>query len=303
MTNTSIQSPQYCNFGLQSHSRHGLAMYVSPKRGSLRELVRSAVRRAYATPLLGRIAKALYREFDHYLVMKAEENLRRNGVSEVVAGPFQGLHYPPVKHLGYASLPMKLGGLYEHEIHDMIYKVSNNEYDHILNIGAADGYYTIGLLRMFPTATCIAWEAIPFMADYVDRIAAANGVKDRLEIRGFCTPSELSRISLRGKTLIFCDCEGGENDLLNREILAGIDRYDILVETHDVISAGTSDRMKSRFTDTHEIRSVLSKGHTLSLYSKDFLRKLAISDTEAYRVLDENRYFEMEWLLLTQKDA
>ncbi len=70
---------------------------------------------------------------------------------EVIDSPFAGMKYPSNFSSGpsRAALAQKLLGCYEKELHAAIFMLMKEKYDVFLNIGCAEGYYTVGLARKF----------------------------------------------------------------------------------------------------------------------------------------------------------
>lgn len=65
----------------------------------------------------------------------------------ILAGPFRGMKYIENSH-GSAYLP-KILGSYEKELHKFIPRIVEEEYELILDIGAAEGYYAVGLSYLY----------------------------------------------------------------------------------------------------------------------------------------------------------
>jgi len=161
----------------------------------------------------------------------------------ISGGPFAGLRYPDQSAL---SLVPKLLGIYERELHQAIEDAIRARPDGIVNVGAADGYYAVGLARRCPAATVVAYESDPAQRELLRRVAAANEVA--LDIRGAAGPDDLAG------DLVVMDCEGCERELLARPLDATI-----IVELHDVFDPGIGDAVIARFADTHEV-TVISTG-------------------------------------------
>ena len=161
----------------------------------------------------------------------------------VSGGPFAGLRYPDTSPL---SLVPKLLGIYERELHAAVEDAIRAQPDTIVNVGAADGYYAIGLARRCPEARSVAYEADPAQRDLLSRVAASNGVA--LEINGAATPDHLREIEA---DLMVMDCEGCERELLEAPLGATV-----IVELHDVFDPGVGDDVIARFAGTHDVRIV-----------------------------------------------
>jgi hypothetical protein len=155
----------------------------------------------------------------------------------VSGGPFAGLAYPDA---GATSLVPKLLGVYERELQPAIEAAIAAGPEAIVNVGAADGYYAVGLARRCPAATVIAYEADAGQRALLARVAAANGVE--LEIRG--TAERLPPDA----ALVIMDCEGCEAALLVPEPLRAAT---VIVELHDFVTPG--DPILARFAATHEV--------------------------------------------------
>ena len=75
----------------------------------------------------------------------------------VVSGPFIGMQL--ILMLGQLRLAHKLLGTYELELFPFLEEIIKSDYDIIINLGAGDGYYAIGLLRNMPNARLVAYES------------------------------------------------------------------------------------------------------------------------------------------------
>ena len=108
----------------------------------------------------------------------------------VRAGPFAGMNYVN-RSCGSAYLP-KLLGTYERELHGASEKICSMKPGLILNVGAAEGYYTVGLARRNPHARVIGFEMNLHGRQALREMTELNDVADRIEVRGQCEPADLS---------------------------------------------------------------------------------------------------------------
>jgi hypothetical protein len=185
----------------------------------------------------------------------------------VSGGPFAGLQYPDTSP---HSLVPKLLGIYERELHAAVETAIRAQPDTIVDVGAADGYYAIGLARRCPGARSIVFEADDDQRALLGRVAAANGA--RAEIRGAATPAALRAVATGGETagggaadrlgetaggaLLVMDCEGCERALLEPREIAWLGEATIIVELHDVFDPGVSDAVLARFAGTHDVEII-----------------------------------------------
>lgn len=183
-----------------------------------------------------------------YLELLAEEH----AMGRVAGGPFTGMRYIRGS-VGSAYVP-KLLGMYERELNDAVEQVCAKKVDLIVDIGAAEGYYAVGLARRNPQARVIAFEMEEKGRAALAEMTRLNEVQDRVEIRGKCEVADL-RAVLAGadRALVVCDAEGYEEKLLDPDAVPALRRAYILAEMHDFISRGITEKISERFSKTHTV--------------------------------------------------
>ena len=162
---------------------------------------------------------------------------------EVSGGPFAGLRYTDTRP---HTLVPKLLGIYERELHGAVEDAIRAEPEVIVNVGAADGYYAVGLARRCPHARVVTYEADPEQRELLARVTAANGVA--VQIEGTAGPGTLVEADL-----VVMDCEGCERALLDPAAIPWLGAATIIVELHDVWDPGVGAAVTERFAATHEI--------------------------------------------------
>jgi hypothetical protein len=165
----------------------------------------------------------------------------------VSGGPFAGLTYPDASAI---SLIPKLLGAYERELHAVVERAIGERPELIVNVGAADGYYAVGLARRCPAVAVHAFEADARQRELLARVAAANGVAIR--IGGPAGLDELRALDGR-RALAVIDCEGCEATLLDPEEVPLLRTATIVAEVHDFAVPGVGDTIATRFTATHDV--------------------------------------------------
>src|SRR6266542_3465459 len=154
----------------------------------------------------------------------------------VQSGPFRGMRYlsqltSADTLLSHTVVP-KLLGSYEAELHDALMRVCERQYRQIINIGCAEGYYAVGLALRLPDIQVFAFDMDSTNRAFCGEMARINGVAGRIFIRGECTRKELATLAAPGNSLIVCDCEGCELDLLRPDVTPGLLTCDVIVELH-----------------------------------------------------------------------
>jgi hypothetical protein len=159
---------------------------------------------------------------------------------------------------GSALIP-KLLGCYEEALHPVFAEVLKNSYDAIIDVGCAEGYYAVGLARTLRTVPVYAYDIDLCARELCSTLAALNGVEDVVTVRGGCDIAALAE-SAKGRTLIVCDCEGFELELLRPNLIDGLRQADLIVELHELVDPSIPDVITSRFAPTHEVRLITSEG-------------------------------------------
>ena len=219
--------------------------------------------------------------------------VRTRTSDRVRLGPFAGMRY--LDHsFGSAYLP-KLLGTYERELAPAIEEMCATGPGLIVNVGAAEGYYAVGLARRNPGARVVAFESVPAGQAALLKMAKLNGLAAQIKVHGRCHPADLEaelqrgkemrRISLstefqgsprwrsargnviwldqrpasnswRWSQLLVCDTEGEEEVLLDPQRVPSLCATHIVVETHDFIRPGVTERLQRRFEQSHLVEKI-----------------------------------------------
>src|SRR6476659_6966695 len=75
---------------------------------------------------------------------------------QVLQGPFRGMQYLSRAYFG--SVLPKLLGTYELELREVIESICQLGADRIVDVGAAEGYYAVGLAVRSPGSTIVGFE-------------------------------------------------------------------------------------------------------------------------------------------------
>lgn len=158
--------------------------------------------------------------------------------------------------VGSAYLP-KLLGIYERELNGCIEQACGLNFPLIVDIGAAEGYYAVGMALRNPTARVVAFETEAAGRAALQSLAQLNGVAARIDILGEGEVKNLcAALSIGERSLVICDVEGNEQTLLNLDALPALAHAHLLVEVHEFIHRGITDRILQRFGLTHDIQHI-----------------------------------------------
>ena len=139
----------------------------------------------------------------------------------------------------------------------------------------------------------IAFDTDPGRPAACREMASENRTSN-VEVAGFCSLAWLDR-NLRPLTLILCDCEGYEAELLNGSTSGALSSATIIVEMHDEISFGVTDKIRVDFCKSHKVATVFADMANVPLPPIDL--SLLTAD-EIQTALREVRG-DQTWLLLT----
>ena len=217
-------------------------------------------------------------------------------------GPFKGMKLSSNIWWGKYDILSKYLGQYEPHILEKLISNSKNN-THFIDIGAADGYYAIGLLfsNLFKTATC--FEVSKNGRSVISENAHINFVQKRLTILGKADQDLISQEIMNfPQSVILCDIEGAEFDLFSEDLLKTCKSCVVIIELHDEFTKGKSNRrenlikLASKFFKVNLIKRSNPKINNFEEIKdwSDDLRLLAFS---------ENRPIRMDWLLLTPKKS
>ena len=216
----------------------------------------------------------------------------------ILNGPFSGMKYPSLKSSGSVIFP-KLLGSYEKEIQVFIDYIQNQDYENIIDIGCAEGYYAVGLGMKLKKAKVFAFDDDENAQKQCKKMAKLNNVE--INIHGFFTKTSYEKYTQNKKSLIFMDCEGYEKYLIDKEIATKHQNCDFLIEAHDFIDISITDHILNSFRMTHKIEVIESIDDISKAYSYEFKELSGMSLLEKKQLLSEYRPTTMRWIFAKSK--
>jgi hypothetical protein len=255
----------------------------------------------YATDLLRRLARRVWPYRRSAVVLRQIELSRQLNdelKSTVQHGPFKGLKLPKDIWWGKTDRGSMLLGMYEEEILTQLTRLPTR-YNRFINVGAADGYYGVGVLvaNMFRGADC--FEISKDARAVIAATAASNGVASRLVIHGAAEPGFLDMFSEESlsESVLLIDVEGAEYELLCDSALEKLSESIVIVELHTGLVEDGEHKTKSLVARAERYFSVtvLESGAR----NPNALKELrAFCDTDRWLVVSESRPYPMQWLRL-----
>jgi hypothetical protein len=198
----------------------------------------------------------------------------------------------------FGALTAKLLGTYEKELQDTFRTLVTKRFGLLINVGAAEGYYAVGLARNFPNVPVVAFEMLEDGRNIISTLANYNGVNDRIDIQGVCSSRMLSRfLRPRASNFLLMDVEGAELEILSPEVIGLLGDSHVIVESHDFEVPECTEQLLARFKGSHSVCVIESRQRCLS----DFPLRLTLPRSTKLSLMDERRPAlrgPMKWLVM-----
>jgi hypothetical protein len=213
-------------------------------------------------PVLRRIDRVRERRAMAAIAPLSNEYVSRYGL-EVRHGPFKGMRYLEGLEASAGDLVAKMTGMYEQELHPAVAEWLQSGYEHVIDVGSAEGYYAVGFALGIPGATVHAYDIDSTARERCTALAGLNGVAERVRVAGECVPQALESFPEHGVALL-SDCEGFELSLLDPVVAPRLRGWPVIVELHDFVDPRITRTISERFEPTHtvEIIEMQARGGT-----------------------------------------
>ncbi len=176
---------------------------------------------------------------------------------KVFQGPFKGMTF--LRESSEGCHVAKLLGTYEQPLHDYLEKIISSDYKLIINIGSAEGYYSVGLAMRSKASKILSFDINKDAQKACKDLSIKNEVEDLIEIKSEFHPSILKDYK-HTKSLLICDVEGDEKKLLDINNYSEFKEIDILVESHECLVPGITEELINCFSSSHEISLIHDDG-------------------------------------------
>ena len=245
------------------------------------------------------------------VIEKAVVKLRRKRVSKaifkqfggmVTDGKFKGLKLTFKTNTSSGVLGLKVLGLYEKEIIDYI--CSQKKFDTLINLGAGDGYYSLGLLKANQISKAICFEMSKKGRSSISENSILNGASDRIQVLGKATDQTVKSViskEQKGRILLICDIEGGEFEHFKEKEFFNTKGCTWIIELHDRV-LGLNKKVREDFlARMPENRNVfIVKSKPVDWSKHKILEEL--SDNDRALALSEGRKKVGEWLIISDNE-
>ena len=216
----------------------------------------------------------------------------------VCSGPFAGMRYvgdSPNLHIAPSLL-----GMNELEIRPWVQRLMTGGFDTFINIGAAEGYYAVGMARCSSIPRIIAYEGNRSGRVLTRFMARRNGVAARVDVRGACSPDLLAAaLAPLPRPALLMDVEGYEEVLADPATNPHLARTTMIIELHEQ-ERPMAEILRPRFAASHAIEEIWTRPRELSdLPQSLWPASLCFPRERLLELGTERRDGPMRWWLLT----
>ena len=189
----------------------------------------------------------------------------------------------------------------EKELEPLFQRIRNNNYTTILDIGCAEGYYAVGLARIFADAKVYAYDIDSQALQQCEKMAKLNQVEDRVILQEACSEEILANFNFSGKNLIISDCEGYEYFLFSTRNIHNLINSDVLIEVHESLEYDVYTYLIDVFKTTHDFIEYKSVSDFEKVRKYEFAQLENLSRNIKFELLSEERGYQQSWLFFTPK--
>ncbi len=216
-------------------------------------------------------------------------------------GPFSDMVFCSDYWWGGSDRASMLLGIYEEEVLNSIMSIPN-KYNVFIDLGAADGYYSIGSLISQKFQKSYSFEISTKGREVIKKNATLNHVSNKLHIFGEATKDFYTNIPRKdlNSAVILIDIEGGEFDILDSELFGHLKKSIIFIELHDWFFKDGEKKVEKLLSDA-KLFFKISRLTTTSRDLSKFPEIRDYPDSERWLIASEGRSKLMTWLRLDPK--
>jgi hypothetical protein len=211
-------------------------------------------------------------------------------------GPFKGLKFSEDSHWGASDRGAMILGLYEQDVLNEFLNIPER-FTTFIDLGAADGYYGVGVLvnNLFKKSYC--YEITEAGRDVIAKNASLNNVSDQVVIRGEATKNLANEIPKSDliNSVLFVDIEGAEFDLFDQYLYKSFSNSIIFIELHEFFFTDGEEKLNTLISNslsTHSAKFIKMGNRNLSKFPE--LKQW--NDLDRWILCSEGRPQLMTWV-------
>lgn len=211
----------------------------------------------------------------------------------VLNGPFAKMKYTK-RSIGSSFAP-KLLGTYESELHPIIEKwLSRKDINDFYIIGAAEGYYAVGLLYRKRSLNIVAYEQNEEGQSLIMHLADINNLHNKIKICGKCQITDFKQIlNSTTRINIILDIEGSEKEFIENVEVECYMGSNLIIEMHEGVDRNLGNFITRKFSKTHRI-TIINQSKKYYLDNFMYFKRMLLK----YLTCENRKYCENYWILL-----
>ena len=223
--------------------------------------------------------------------------------NKILYGPYSGTKI--LSSYGWSNIDFcpKYLGSYEFQVQKKIIDLNKKKkFDYFIDLGAAEGYHIISLLKKKHFKQGLAFEINKKSREILKKNTQINKINKRIRIYRDANLSSLKN-ALRNfnhrKLLFLVDIEGQEYDLFDKDFCKIFSKGTFIIEEHP-FNISNKKKIKNFNQNIKKYYNVeILKDTPKNPFNFNILEKY--SDDEKYLMMSEGRPESMKWLILQPK--
>ena len=223
--------------------------------------------------------------------------------NKILYGPYSGTKI--LSSYGWSNIDFcpKYLGSYEYQVQKKIIDLNKKKkFDYFIDLGAAEGYHIISLLKKKFFKQGLAFEISKKSREILKKNAQINKLNNRIRIYKDANLSSLKN-TLRNfnhrRLLFLVDIEGQEYDLFDKDFCKIFSKGTFIIEEHP-FNISNKRKIKNFNQNIKKYYNVeILKDTPKNPFNFSILEKY--SDDEKYLMMSEGRPESMKWLILHPK--
>jgi len=223
--------------------------------------------------------------------------------NKILYGPYSGTKI--LSSYGWSNIDFcpKYLGSYEYQVQKKIIDLNKKKkFDYFIDLGAAEGYHIISLLKKRFFKQGLAFEISKKSREILKKNAQINKLNNRIRIYKDANLSSLKN-ALRNfnhrRLLFLVDIEGQEYDLFDKDFCKIFSKGTFIIEEHP-FNISNKKKIKNFNQNIKKYYNVeILKDTPKNPFNFNILEKY--SDDEKYLMMSEGRPESMKWLILQPK--
>ena len=221
--------------------------------------------------------------------------------NKVMYGMYKNTYFNEITHWNYSDFSSKILGCYELQIQNKIYEIQNKfNLKNIINIGAAEGYHIISLIKNNYFKKGYAFEIDKKGEKILKKNLISNKVENKIKILGegnFATIKNNINSEDLNKSLFLIDIEGGEFLFFQKENIKYFNKSHFIIEEHNISNKSAIDYFYNLINDNFILEIINNSSR--NPFEFEILDKF--TDDEKFLMMSEGRPESMRWLYLKPK--